>query len=139
MAGEWHPDIERALVPGVSAHAMWVTVGWSLYIGLGTAAIALALWVLDQPLWALAPFMISVLAFVVNRGVDVFIPFREKKEAAQGYATFVRGFGPMRLEHVDPGTGRLVSFAGEQLGRSERRERIRLIRAQHNAPGDRRS
>jgi hypothetical protein len=105
-------------------------VGWSLYISLGTGLVALVLWVLDRDVWALLPLAVGVPAFVVNRIVDIFIPFREKKEAAEGYATFVRGFGPMRLEHVDPRTGRLVSFAGEELGRGERRERIRMIRAQ---------
>ncbi|MFD2026033.1 hypothetical protein [Promicromonospora aerolata] len=136
MTGDWNPNIERKLVPGVSAHALWVTVGWALYIGSGAAVIALAFWVLNEAFWALTPFLISVVAFAVNRGVDIFVPFREKKEAAEGYATFVRGFGPMELEHVDPRTGRLVSFAGERLSRAERRERIRLIRAQHHAPSD---
>jgi hypothetical protein len=63
------------------------------------------------------------------RILDTTTSTRQAREHAAGYATLVQGPGPVDVEHVDPRTGHLVSFAGEDLTDAERQARIAAINA----------
>jgi hypothetical protein len=130
MTEEWHPRIRRRTLSGVSAHSLSAVDGWCLGIGMACCVVALALlWVADQPILAALVGLPGAIGVTVSRALGTAGGTREARERAAGYVTLVQGTGPADLEHVDPRTGRLVSFAGEGLTDAERRARVAAIRS----------
>lgn len=129
MTGEWHPKIGRRMLSGVSAHRLSAIDGWCLGIGMVCLIVGLALlWVADQPILAAVVALPGMLGVMGSRILDTMTHTREARERAAGYTTLAEGVGPADVEHVDPRTGRLVSFAGEDLSDAERRARLAAIR-----------
>ena len=87
------------------------------------------LWGVDQPLLAAVVALPGAVGVSVGRLLDSMAGTRATREHAASYTTLVEGTGPADVEHVDPRTGRLVSFAGEDLSRDERRARVAAVRA----------
>lgn len=87
------------------------------------------LWGVDEPLLAGLAAAPGVLGTTIGRVVLSVASTREAREAAAGYTTRAQGAGSADVEHVDARTGRLVSFAGEDLSDAERRARVAAIRA----------
>ena len=139
MAGEWHPMIGRRLLSGVSARGLSAAGNWCLGVGMVCLVVGLVLlWIADQPILAAVCVLPGALGVTAGRALDGFAGTREAREHTAGYATLVPGTGPADVEHVDPRTGRLVSFAGEDLTEAERRARVAAIRADVRLGVDRR-
>lgn len=118
------------MLSGVSAHRLSAIQSWCLGIGMACAVVALALlWVADQPILAAVVGLPGAIGVTAARTLAPTASTREAREHAAGYTTLVKGTGPADVEHVDPRTGRLVSFAGEELTDAERRARVAAIRA----------
>jgi hypothetical protein len=130
VTDEWHPNIRRRMLSGVSAHRLSAVGGWCLGIGIVCLVVGLALlWVADQPILAAVIALPGALGVTEARVLDTMSSTRAAREHAAGYTTLVQGTGPADVGHVDPRTGRLVSFAGEDLTDDERRARVAAIRA----------
>jgi len=118
------------MLSGVSAHRLSAVDGWCLWIGTACCVVALVLlWGADQPILAALVGLPGMIGVTASRVLGTMVPTRETREHAAGYITRVQGTGPADLEHVDPRTGRLVSFAGEDLSDAERRARVVAIHA----------
>jgi hypothetical protein len=118
------------MLSGVSAHRLSMIDGWCLGIGMVCCVVALALlWVADQPILAALVGLPGAIGVTASRVLGTIVGTREAREHAAGYITLAQGTGPVDVEHVDPRTGRLVSFAGEDLTDAERRARVAAIRA----------
>ncbi|GAA2217253.1 hypothetical protein GCM10010413_00710 [Promicromonospora sukumoe] len=130
MATEWHPTIVRRTLSGASASSLSAVGGWFLGIGMGCLVVGLVLlWVADEPVLAAVVALPGALGVLAGRVLDTMSGTRAAREHAAGYATLLPGTGPADVEHVDHRTGRLVSFAGEDLTRADRRARVAAIRA----------
>jgi hypothetical protein len=115
---------------GVSAHRLSKVGDWLLWPGMACLVLAMVLlWGVDQPLAAGLVAVPGLVGVTTGRVVLSVASTREAREHAAGYVTRVRGTGPADVEHVDPRTGRLVSFAGEDLTGAERRSRVEAVRA----------
>ncbi|MDR7382715.1 hypothetical protein [Promicromonospora iranensis] len=115
---------------GVSAHRLSTVGDWLLWPGMACLVLALVLlWGVDQPLPAGLVAVPGIVGVTTGRVVLSVASTREARERAAGYVTRIRGTGPADVEHVDPQTGRLVSFAGEDLTGAERRSRVEAVRA----------
>lgn len=130
MTDEWHPRIGRQTLTGVSAHRLSLIQDWCLGIGLVCLVAGLVLlWGADQGFLAMFFVLPGAAAVSTARILGSVADTRESREYAAGYTTLVQGTGPADMEHVDPRTGRLVSFASEDLTDAERRTRVAAIRA----------
>ncbi|MFD2797494.1 hypothetical protein ACFS27_28325 [Promicromonospora vindobonensis] len=96
------------------------------------------LWGADQPIFAAVLAIPGAFGVTAARVLDSMASTRTAREHAAAYITLVEGTGPVDVEHVDPRTGRLVSFAGEDLTRAERAARVAAIRADARHGGGRR-
>ncbi|WP_157602127.1 hypothetical protein [Promicromonospora kroppenstedtii] len=120
----------RRTLSGVSASRLSAVGGWLLGTGVGSLVVGLVLlWVADAPVLAALVALPGVIGSTVGRVLDSMSGTRAAREHAAGYATLVQGTGPVDVEHVDHRTGRLVSFAGEDLTRADRQARVAAIRA----------
>lgn len=118
------------MLSGVSAHRLSAVGGWCLGVGMVCVLAALALlWLADQPILAAVVGLPGALGVTEARILDSAAGARTSRERAAGYLTLVQGTGPVDVEHVDSRTGRLISFAGEDLTGAERRARVAAIRA----------
>lgn len=118
------------MLSGVSAHRLSAVDGWCLWIGMACCVVALVLlWGADQPVLAALVGLPGAIGVTASRALGTMARTRETREHAAAYITFVQGTGPADVEHVDPRTGRLVSFAGEDLTDAERRARVAAVRA----------
>ncbi|MEV0951787.1 hypothetical protein [Promicromonospora sp. NPDC050249] len=129
MTDEWHPRIGRRTLSGVSAHRLSLIQDWCLGIGMVCLVAGLVLWGADQAFLAMFFVLPGATAVSTARMLGSVADTRGAREYAAGYTTLVQGTGPADLEHVDPRTGRLVSFAGEDLTDAERRARVAAIRS----------
>jgi len=119
------------MLSGVSAHRLSAVDGWCLGIGMVCLVVAMALlWVADQPILAAVVALPGAIGVMAARTLGSMAGTRAAREHAAGYTTLVQLRGPADVEHVDSQTGRLVSFAGEDLTVAERRARVAAIRAE---------
>lgn len=118
------------MLSGVSAHRLSAIESWSLGTGLVCVVLGMVLlWGEDQSFLAFLCIVPGGAGVMLARTLDGTARTRVAREHAAGYITLVRGTGPADVEHVDARTGRLVSFAGEDLTDAERRARVAAIRA----------
>ncbi|GAA2220678.1 hypothetical protein GCM10010413_10030 [Promicromonospora sukumoe] len=155
MAQQWHPDIQRRILPGPTAHA-WGLVGavliavcfasfGILIVGVGLSTVGITPNDLPYLYVALVVFLMSVL--LIGRGS--FSPMfwaverRQKQERAEGYTTRLNAVyeDDVAVDVVDWRSGRVIRMAHEPLVESKYlvdkqaqiQDRIRLVRAEARA------
>jgi hypothetical protein len=117
------------MLSGVSAHRLSAAGSWCLGIGMACVVAGVVLLGADQGFLAFLCLVPGAAGVTTARNLEGIVSTRRAREHAAGYITLVEGTGPADVEHVDPRTGQLVSFAGEDLTDDERRARIAAIRA----------
>ena len=149
MAGEWHPDIRRDLVPGLPAQfwgQVWrgVGVAWVLLM-IVTLLLAVNIDDAGTPVYCLVSAVLWFVCVVLFGGrgggpLTWLEGRRERAESAAGYTTTV-GVAiadevMVELDVVDPRSARVIRLAGERMPKAffnDRqafmRERIRQVRA----------
>ncbi|MFJ3403366.1 hypothetical protein [Promicromonospora sp. NPDC090134] len=126
---EWHPGIERRTLTGVPAGRLSAAASWLLWCGMACAVVGALFWAADHTVLAAVLILPGGVGISTARLLDTLAGTRKTREMAAGYTTLVEGRGPVDAEHVDARSGRLVSFAGEDLTGVERRARVAAIRA----------
>lgn len=117
------------MLSGVSAHRLSLIQDWCLGIGMVCLVVGVVLLGADQGFLSMLFVVPGASGVSTARILGTIANTRGSREHAAGYITLVQGTGPADVEHLDPRTGRLVSFAGEDLSDAERRARVAAIRA----------
>lgn len=135
MSSTWTPDIDAShrMLKGVSARSLLGLVGHGSSAVLWLLAILIVGMLLQGSGYASSPLLIVVMALILG---DIFLfltpvviseSVRRRRELNAGYVTVVNRSS--QVDQIDPGTGRVVRLAGEDLlTREEYLERIRMIR-----------
>lgn len=146
--GEWHPDIRRDLVPGLTAQfwgQVWrgVGVAWvplmivTLLLAVNIDAAGTSAYLVSGAVW-----LVCVLLFGGRGGGPLtwLEEHRKRAESAAGYTTAV-GVATadevmVELDVVDPRSARVIRLADERMPKaffndrqSFMRDRIRQVRA----------
>lgn len=151
MAQQWHPDMQRRILAGPTAHAwglaaaglvaVYLASFGALIVGIGLSLAG----IVPKNAPFLYVTLVVFLTCVLLVGRSSFSPMfwvverREKQERAEGYTTALSGVyeDDIAVDAVDWRSGRVIRMAHEPLVESKYfvdkqaqiQDRIRLIRA----------